>query len=564
MSMLPNYSRTVFSPRPPLGLHYFCNLRIVIVTNEDTALEGYTPRLRPCFTSRYPCTREVEGDWGTDNGLHPSSLFPNFHGDNAQLCGFGQVTNIINYSNRDIYLYTSDGRLDQVIPATYEFCKPSSVSWNEDHARRPARHDHIPRNPCNPHSYRHGTVDNPFAQEPTYAELEGGVRNGDRLELRNDPWAVLARGSMADRGNILVVELKRLKPVGAKLDTKSKRYVAASNLGSIETRQREIESWTSIIDVPAITNEADQFGGCDAIYHPGLDRYITTNRESVFVGRVDETIFRRLTELEEPIIADYLGPITVFCNDLEPIDEIYYSIDGKRVFSTTPVRSRFIVQGEIRIRLAEVDANGKQFIEPVNISLTNLQMSEYKVLVGATDILISTDLTSLRAFLVEPDDDKYRRTAHPTVDGYMSIDEYQSRTSELRVSNTLLERQISATNLKISSLVNDLKSADPPSIPVILKRLQGAVTDYKPPVASLGPAADTSATGFAAPPGTQTEPPRPSTLEKVTNVSHGVKAVATMTKSFWDIGVVIAGAIGVIAAGAALLKGWLSQRRAPA
>ena len=101
MSMLPNYSRTVFGPRPPLGLHYFCNLRIVIVTNEDTALEGYTPRLRPCFTSRYPCTREVEGDWGTDNGLHPSSLFPNFHGDNAQLCGFGQVTNIINYSNRD-------------------------------------------------------------------------------------------------------------------------------------------------------------------------------------------------------------------------------------------------------------------------------------------------------------------------------------------------------------------------------------------------------------------------------------------------------------------------------
>ena len=254
----------------------------------------------------------------------------------------------------------------------------------------------------------------------------------------------------------------------------------------------------------------------------------------------------------------------MFCNDLEPIDEIYYSIDGKRVFSTTPVRSRFIVQGEIRIRLAEVDANGKQFIEPVNISLTNLQMSEYKVLVGATDILISTDLTSLRAFLVEPNDDKYRRTAHPTVDGYMSIDEYQSRTSELRVSNSLLERQISATNLKISSLVNDLKSADPPSIPVILKRLQGAVTDYKPPVASLGPVADTSATGFAAPPGTQTEPPKPSTLEKVTNVSHGVKAVATMTKSFWDIGVVIAGAIGVIAAGAALLKGWLSQRRAPA
>lgn len=442
----------------------------------------------PCvFEPKFICNRTVPGEWAPADEPCNATLFTDCDANLANMTAGVMRQTIVNFSNSPVYFFDRTGKIVFTSLPTGERDEPIIRTLRASMGQRPRNQTDyfLPPDPFNPDTPRYGSREDPYLNTVSKDQVLGGKRVGDEYHLdpRRHTASVVSKSQRPeDFGSELIIRLRKVDPVGSTLEGSGskKNIVAATNGLSRDRRIAAVQKWDSVISVMAIERDAREFQGCDALYHEGLDLWISTNKESKWVGEIAYTQQRSLTLLDEELVPNKIAPVVVFHRkeDFTGRGPMIFTLDRHTMFRALMVESMFVPEGEIRIAVTAVEAADVSGTVPniryIDISLSNLRMADYQVIEDNRNFLIAETAQILQNYLQsDPDEvDARLRTAKPEQDGYVALATYNrdltmvsQQSDNDRAARKLMQEQTQA-------LVSEMTSSDRPTYAEVLKRLQ--------------------------------------------------------------------------------------------
>lgn len=502
-------------------------------------VKGSAPRTY--FEPRIECCRTVPGGWKRYN---QSNLQEVVHepSDLLSLTGSSLRRHFVNCSDVTVYVFDKCGDVVEELPPTFlnkQVAKYVSPTFKENRYQAPEPPVERDQDVFSHNGQLHDNPPPHFTSAPdtTYASKRMTHPGSGGFEQLSEQY--LSRTAK----NVLRIQLTRLEPLCGKTE-KGQYQGTLSDYVIPHKRREEIEVWDTEINLDELESRKHQFDGCDAVYHPGLDLYFSTNADSKYVGKVDEALFAAITSDRARLKLDNVYPLVVFAHKDVVEDVFYYSNDGRTILAAPIVKSALMEPEKFRIRTTSYIETQKKSVSSCvgvfDFSKDDLRKSDHQAVILDTDYIVGLSLGEVQTFLEKhPLNGLPAKTRIitdisnvPAKDG-ADIQSLEEQIDDLRHQNRSLGASAETIRRGLDRLTSDVKNGEietPEELVKSLARLKQS---------------------------TIVNPDRPtlwSAMNKVEKTTKGLAGVSKNVKEIIIVTTAAVGAAGTLAASISALK----------